>query len=84
MGSAVAMSLIRRVVLVSLDWCRPKDPPLSLGAASILTSLRKAGIDTTPLSYNVNKACFQVEKVVDDVFAQRPNRNTLLGVGAFV
>lgn len=84
MGSAVAMSLIRRVVLVSLDWCRPKDPPLSLGAASILTSLRKAGIDTTPLSYNVNKACFHVEKVVDDVFAQRPNRNTLLGIGAFV
>ena len=69
---------------MSLDWCRPKDPPLSLGAASILTSLVKAGIDTTPLSYNVNTDCFLVDKVLDDVFALRPNENTLLGLGAFV
>lgn len=75
---------LRRVIQLSLDWCRPKDPPLSLGAASILTSLVKAGIDSTPLSYNVNTSCFQVEEALDDVFALQPDKYTLLGLGAFV
>lgn len=38
----------RRLVLGSLDWTRPKDPPLSLGHASILASLQ--GIDGSAVS----------------------------------
>ena len=74
----------RRIILLSLDWCRPKDPPLSLGAASILTSLVKSDIDTTPLSYNVNTSDFRVEEALEDIFAQQPDSSTLLGIGAFV
>ena len=72
------------VLLLSLDWCRPKDPPISLGAASILTQLQKGGVAATALQYNVNDPKFDSDAVVNCVFAQKPNRRTLLGIGAFV
>lgn len=31
----------RKLLLPSLDWTRPKDPPMSLGHASILANLKK-------------------------------------------
>lgn len=74
----------KKVLQLSLDWCRPKDPPISLGAASILSHLRKHEIDATPLSYNVNSPDFNTEAVIQDVFANNPNKHTLLGIGAFV
>ena len=72
------------VLLLSLDWCRPKDPPISLGAASILTQLQKGGVAATALQYNVNDPKFDSDAVVNCVFAQKPDRRTLLGIGAFV
>ena len=76
--------VFRNVLLLTLDWCRPKDPPVSLGTASILTNLVRNSITTSHLSYNVNDRSFQPEQVLEDVFAQRPDKRTLLGIGAFV
>ena len=75
---------VRRVLLVSLDWSRPKDPPVSLGTASILANLSKHQTDTTHLSYNVNREDFHPDHVVEAIFAQKPLTSTLLGMGAFV
>ena len=67
-------------LLLSLNWCRPKDPPISLGAASILTLLQKGGVTATALQYNVNDPKFDSDAVVNCVFAQKPDRRTLLGM----
>jgi radical SAM superfamily enzyme YgiQ (UPF0313 family) len=55
-----------------------------LGTASILTNLVRNSITTSHLSYNVNDRSFQPEQVVEDVFARRPDKRTLQGIGAFV
>ena len=74
----------KEVLLVSLDWCRPKDPPLSLGAASIMSTLLKGGVAAIPLSYNMNHPNFSPAEVVEHVFQLRPTKQSLLGIGAFV
>ena len=74
----------KEMFLVSLDWCRPKDPPISLGAASIVSNLQKGGVAAIPLSYNVNQPSFNPMEVVEHVFRLRPTKHTLLGLGAFV
>lgn len=74
----------KELVLVSLDWSRPKDPPISLGSASIVSTLHRGGVSAIPLSYNVNHAHFNALEVVEDVFQLRPTKETLLGLGAFV
>ena len=81
---ALSRARFKNVLLLSLDWCRPKDPPISLGAASILTHLKKSKVNVIPLSYNVNNPHFDTEAVVCDIFAQRVDERTLLGIGAFV
>ncbi len=35
----------RKIILISLDWTRPKDPAQSLGHASILANLLEHNID---------------------------------------
>lgn len=74
----------RELFLLSLDWCRPKDPPISLGAASILSTLHKGGVAAIPLSFNVNHPSFNPDEVMEHVFQLRPTKQTLLGFGAFV
>ena len=72
------------VTLLSLDWCRPKDPPISLGSASILINLLSRGCNANALPFNVNSPQFDTNEVVQQIFDQRPTESTLLGVGAFV
>lgn len=72
------------VTLLSLDWCRPKDPPISLGSASILVNLLSRGCNANALPFNVNSPQFDTNEVVQQIFDQRPTESTLLGVGAFV
>ena len=72
------------VMLLSLDWCRPKDPPISLGSASILINLLSRGCNATALPFNVNAPQFDTNEVVQQIFDQRPTERTLLGIGAFV
>lgn len=74
----------KKVFQLSLDWCRPKDPPISLGAASIVSHLRNHNVEVVPLSYNVNSQHFDTDAVIHDIFASGPNEHTLLGIGAFV
>lgn len=74
----------KKVLQLSLDWCRPKDPPISLGAASIVSHLRNHKVDVVPLSYNTNSPHFDTDAVIHDIFASSPNEHTLLGIGAFI
>ncbi len=76
----------RPVVLVSLDWLRPGDPPFGLGAASIAASLRSCGIDVQIVADAVNRPGFLagafLDRVVGAVSVAEPR--VLVGIGAFV
>lgn len=50
--------------MISLDWTRPKDPPLSLGHASILANLQANDIDVTEKSWSVNHETFHIEDIL--------------------
>jgi radical SAM superfamily enzyme YgiQ (UPF0313 family) len=84
MNSGRRTHLIKKVLLVSLDWFRPKDPPVSLGTASIATNLLKHNIDVKCLPFNVNIPNFSTDEVVQKIFDFKPTKDTLLGVGAYV
>ena len=63
-------SMARRVVLLSLDWMRDKDPRVPLGHACLLAALQTAGrVRVDPLQFTVNAAGFSVSKVVEAVEA---------------
>lgn len=73
----------RRLLLVALDWTRPKDPPLSLGHASILANLRKQDINVLPKSWSVNHDNFSVDSVLDFVMSEA-KEETDFAIGAYV
>jgi hypothetical protein len=75
----------RRLLLAALDWMRTKDPPISLGAASIVASMRDA--DVSHKSWAVNHESFAAEEVVDWVMQEAARSNstaTDFAVGAFI
>jgi hypothetical protein len=73
----------RRLLLIALDWTRPKDPPVALGHASIVARLREAGVLVTARSWSVHDADFHVDLVVD--FIRQNNASGVdLGIGVFV
>lgn len=73
----------KKIKLISLDWTRPKDPPLSLGHASILANLHAHHIDVHEKSWSVNNPDFHVEEVLDFIFTSvKPDTDVALG--AFV
>uniref|UniRef100_A0AC35GNA4 B12-binding domain-containing protein n=1 Tax=Panagrolaimus sp. PS1159 TaxID=55785 RepID=A0AC35GNA4_9BILA len=74
---------MKRLIMVALDWTRPKDPPMSLGHASILANLIKHGINVTEKSWSVNHENFEAEEVVDFVVANS-SKDSDFGIGAFV
>jgi radical SAM superfamily enzyme len=73
----------RKIKVVSLDWTRPKDPPLSLGHASIIANLKAHQIDVSERSWSVNSPEFQTHEVLDFVFTS-VDSNTDVAFGAFV
>lgn len=73
----------RKLILTSLDWTRPKDPPLSLGHASILSNLIKHSVNVIPYSWSVNDDAFSTDHVTDAVM-QHADPNTDFAIGAFV
>jgi radical SAM superfamily enzyme YgiQ (UPF0313 family) len=75
--------MLRKLILVALDWTRPKDPPLSLGHASIYTNLLLNGINVKELSYSVNRKDFDPMKVVNNILSNSDD-NTDIGIGAYV
>ena len=77
---------LRPVVLVSLDWLRPGDPPFGLGVASIASALRGAGAAVYVVSDAVNRPGFSRDaffaEAADAADAAGPD--ALTGVAAFV
>ena len=79
-------ALPRPVVLVSLDWLRPGDPPFGLGSASIASSLRACGGDVRIVADAVNRPGFSVGAFLYRVSEAVSEAGTqvLVGIGAFV
>lgn len=71
-------------MLIALDWTRPKDPPLSLGHASILANLQAHNIDVKTGSWSVNHTSFNEKVVIDFVLSSSPTINTYVAFGVFV
>ena len=57
----------RRVILVSIDWTRDKDPRIPLGHASIVASLRSAGVEVRAFSFPINHPGFDAERILWDI-----------------
>lgn len=74
----------RKPIIVSLDWTRPKDPPLSLGHASIVANMLHQNVDHIQRSWAVNHNQFEVGDVVDFVMTNSRTGNEDFAVGAFV
>ncbi|EGG24337.1 radical SAM domain protein [Cavenderia fasciculata] len=75
----------RQLILVSQDWTRPKDPPLSLGHASLLTNLRLHQVDVIERSWSVNAPDFSSDSVTDFIMNNvREDGRTDVALGAFV
>lgn len=70
-------------MLISLDWTRPRDPPLSLGHASILANANQHNIETIPGSWSVNNPDFNVQ-MVSDFIMKHASPTTDVAIGAFV
>ena len=75
-----------QVVLVSLDWLRPGDPPFGLGVASIAASLHYHGVDVRIVSDAVNRTRFSYEGFLTRVLeaASEADSGVLIGISAFV
>src|SRR5690606_34482665 len=73
----------RNLLLVALDWTRPKDPPLSLGQASILANIKKYDMNVVDKSWSVSSPNFSEEDVVSFAM-EHADKNTDFAMGAFV
>ncbi|CAG8488064.1 7106_t:CDS:1 [Paraglomus occultum] len=73
----------KKLIIISLDWTRPKDPPLSIGHASILASLQHHGIETFARSWAVNSPTFSPHPVRDFIMLHS-HAQTAVAIGAFV
>lgn len=73
----------RKLILIALDWGRPKDPPMSLGHASILATLYAYGIDVYPKSWSVNTPDFDVQFVLNFIL-ENADSQADVALGAFI
>ncbi len=73
----------KTLILASLDWTRPKDPPSSLGHASILANLYRHKIPTIAKSWSVNQLDFNADDVSQFIMSHA-NETTDVALGAFV
>lgn len=73
----------RRLLLASLDWIRKKDPPLSLGHASIVANFKKHQSPITHQAWSVNIPDFDPNQVVNFAM-QNADDTTDFALGAFV
>lgn len=78
---------MRRLALAALDWTRKKDPPLSLGSASIIANLKKHDCLFESNSWAVNDSSFDFRDVIDWVMDCEKKSGSVpldFGIGAFV
>lgn len=73
----------RKLLLLSMDWTRPKDPAMSLGQASILANLYRHKISVFPKAWSVNHVSFDYQDVYKFVMANADVK-TDLALGAYV
>ena len=73
----------KSLIMISLDWTRPKDPPLSLGHASILANLYANKINVHAKSWAVNHPLFKVDDVIHHIESLNPVEHDL-ALGVFV
>lgn len=60
----------RRLILVSLDWTREKDPRIPLGQASLVASLRaSSSVNLVPLSFSLKPTEFRPEIALEAILA---------------
>ncbi len=79
----------KHVVFVSADWERPQDGRSNLGAASIMASLKSAGIPYTLIEDAVNAADFDYAQLEVRVLAaihdlEIQGVECLVGIGAYI
>ena len=80
-----------RLILAALDWTRPKDPPMSLGLASILANVERFGFNVIhrswavnqPSKYQISEKNFDPQPVVEFVMANATEKS-YFGLGAYV
>ena len=70
-------------MLIALDWIRPKDPPMSLGLASIKALLEQRGIPNTSFSISVTDSEFDPKQLTNHILRNQ-EEHTDLAIGAFV
>lgn len=81
--SRLSRLVSRRLLLLSFDWTRPKDPPMSLGQASILAKLQQESVPVIAKSWSVNQPQFNIDQVVSDIMTYADDQ-TDIAMGAFV
>jgi radical SAM superfamily enzyme YgiQ (UPF0313 family) len=79
----------KHIVFVSVDWERPQDGRSNLGAASIIASLKVAGIPNTLIEDAVNANDFNYDKLEARVLAaihelEELGKECLVGIGAYI
>ena len=73
----------RALLSISLDWTRPKDPPMSLGQASLIAKLRHEKIPVIHRAWSVNDSQFNCDHVFDFVMSHAAE-GVDLAMGAYV
>ena len=72
----------KRLVLVSLDWVRPKDNSVSLGHASLMAHLSPLE-NVVSQRYSVICPTYKCQNVIDNILALDDGK-TDVGIGGFV
>ncbi|MET0404812.1 MAG: radical SAM protein [Cystobacter sp.] len=78
---------MRRVILVSIDWTRDKDPRVPLGHASLVAALRSAGRETRAFSFAINRNDFDEELVLRSMIEhvqELDSEQVDVGIGVYV
>lgn len=73
----------RKLILIALDWTRPKDPPISLGQASIVANALKHNVPIISQSWAVNQPTFTPTDVVRFV-KQHETADTAVALGGYI
>lgn len=73
----------RKLIMTSLDWTRPKDPPMSLGQASICANLLQYKVPVISRSWAFNHASFNYQDVHRFIM-DHADHQTDFALGAYV
>lgn len=73
----------RRLLFLSFDWGRSKDPLLSLGQASMIANLKKHRIPVNAASWHINQPDFDMQHVYD-LISKNSSSETDIAIGAYI